>query len=743
MIQPNARERVAQRAPKGQGTRAAGEPRYRREVGTSKSTLADELTVKLRAVAASLPDGGEDRPGQRAMAHAVARAVALERHLVVQAGTGTGKSLAYLLPLVLAGRKTVVATATKHLQDQLAEKDLPQLCAALGGDKPIDFAVLKGRANYICRQRVVELTTAADAGSGHVGVVGSGASAPLFDAGEVEDEEVPGPAMAVDSGSEASAEREGTAGEIRRLVAWAEVTESGERSDLPFEPSGRAWAAVSVTARECPGAFHCPSGPDCFAELAKHRAAAADVVVVNTHLYAAHLAADGAVLPEHDVVVFDEAHAVEDVMTDGLSLEITPGRLRAAATSARSQLHDDDGALVQAVADTADRLDAALAPLAGRRVLRDAAPAATVVPSDALARADAELRAILELASGRLSALAGALRRAGPDSPGGREEGEDHDSGARRTRTLLACSHLLDDLRAMAAIGPERVAWVEASGPGGRWRALRAAPVDVGAILAERLWPSVSTAVLTSATVPPMLTSRLGLPGGSTDLEDVGSPFPYETNALLFCAAQLPDRRTTQAEPALHDELAALIEAAGGRTLALFTSWRAMAGAVEALRSRLPFPVLAQGELPKPALLAAFTVDESACLFATMSFWQGVDVPGPTLSLVTLDRLPFPRPDDPLLEARRERAGVGAFRQVDLPRAATLLAQGAGRLIRSARDRGVVAVLDRRLATAGYGAELRSVLPPMAFTTKRSEAEAFLAGITGTARPPAATGTNR
>jgi ATP-dependent DNA helicase DinG len=253
-------------------------------------------------------------------------------------------------------------------------------------------------------------------------------------------------------------------------------------------------------------------------------------------------------------------------------------------------------------------------------------------------------------------------------------------------------------------------------------------------VLAERLWPEV-TAVLTSATVPPLATRRLGLPRAGTDELDVGSPFPYQEHALLYCAAGLPDRRSADAEAAIHGELATLIEAAGGRTLVLFTSWRAMRHAVEALRPVVGYRVLAQNDLPKPALVDAFADEESACLFATMSFWQGVDVPGPTLSLVAIDRIPFPRPDDPLLEARRERAGGRAFGEVDLPRAATLLAQGAGRLIRSSSDRGVVAVLDRRLATAGYGRELRAALPPMPFTTDRNRAVEFLTAVTACPSP--------
>jgi len=257
----------------------------------------------------------------------------------------------------------------------------------------------------------------------------------------------------------------------------------------------------------------------------------------------------------------------------------------------------------------------------------------------------------------------------------------------------------------------------------------------VGPALAESLWPVV-TAVCTSATIPARLPERLGLPADDVDVLDVGSPFDYRSHSLLYVARHLPDRRRPESEPALHEELAALIEAAGGRTLALFTSRRATEAAAAALAPRLPYPLLVQGERPKARLLAEFAEDESSCLFATLGFWQGVDVPGRALTLVTLDRLPFARPDDPLLEARRERAGDAAFRLVDVPRAATLLAQGAGRLIRRAEDRGVVAVLDPRLATANYRHVLLAGLPPMRRTTDRRQVEDFLRRILDDAPSP-------
>jgi ATP-dependent DNA helicase DinG len=722
--------------------------------------MPDEVTSTLRRVAAGLPGGGESRPGQAEMAAAVASAMAGGRHLVVQAGTGTGKSLAYLVPAALSGERVVVATATKALQDQLADKDLPLVAGAT--DNGLTFAVLKGRSNYVCRQRVAEI-----GGTGGQLTLAPGSADPP----DADDTLAP-------SGTDTS-DPATIADQVRSLVRWADDSTTGDRAELPFEPHFRAWAMVSTTARECPGAFRCPSGHDCFAEAARTRAADADVVVVNTHLYGAHLASGGAVLPDHQVVVFDEAHEVEDVMTDSLGLEVGPGRFRALATAARPVLDTGDetaARAVEAVADLADTLHRVLRPWSGRRVpsgdladgvdpgdavgpppgpvgsdgpdgddgdeppgldlglappirtTRKAVPAARPAPATAVAR-DPAIGTLLALASGRVGRLVDQLRRAERDAG----DGEPSAARARRDRVLLAAGHLASDLARLSMLGDDEVAWVD-DGP--RASALRVSPIDVGPVLAERLWGSV-TGILTSATVPLGLAGRLGMPADATDDLDVGSPFDYRTHALLYVAASLPDRRRPESEPALHDELEILINAAGGRTLALFTSWRAMRAAAEALVPRLDVPVLSQSDLPKPALVEAFRADETACLFATLGFWQGVDVPGRTLSLVTIDRIPFPRPDDPVLEARRELAGPGAFGTVDLPRAGTLLAQGAGRLIRSGTDRGVVAVLDSRLATARYRGALLARVPPMKRTLDRDEVVAFLAVIAASAGDPA------
>jgi len=678
-----------------------------RALNTDEARRAGDDAVAALAKVTAEMSNGEQRPEQQEMCRAVGEALVTGTHLVVQAGTGTGKSLAYLVPAVLSGKKVVVATATKALQDQLAEKDLPLVERGLG--LPLSYAVLKGRSNYICRQRVAE--------------VGNGGIQPELGSvdvgGEGEGEGGGGSGSAVGSGSaegddtRAEGAPQGLVEEVRTLLAWSEKTTSGDRGDLTFEPSTRAWSMVSVGPRECPGAFNCPSGNRCFAEAARDQAAASDVVVVNTHLYGAHLASGRAVLPEHDVVVFDETHELEEVMTSSLGVEVTPGRFRALALSARSLVAESEGDMLASLLAIGDQIGALLADRVGTRVLHaEAQP-----PVD-----DSELAELLGRATELVARTTDAIRRCDLQGSLLGDGGSNADKAAHKTRAIGAATHLTDDLHRLISRRESEVAWVDGTRRNAR---LRLSPIDVGPVLSAALWGDV-TAVLTSATVPPLLVEQVGLQGFTTNQLDVGSPFDYRAHALLYVARHLPDRRAPEFEAALHEELALLIAAAGGRTLGLFTSRRATEAAAAALGPDLPYTLLRQGELPKGRLLEQFAEDETSCLFATMGFWQGVDIPGRALSLVTVDRLPFPRPDDPLLQARRSRAGSRAFSVVDLPRAATLLAQGSGRLIRAADDRGVVAVLDPRLATASYRGVLLATLPPMRRTVERSEVEDFL-----------------
>jgi ATP-dependent DNA helicase DinG len=624
-----------------------------------------ETGTKLAEVVAALPGGGEVRDGQARMAGGVAAAIESGRHLIVQAGTGTGKSLAYLVPIVLSGKTAVISTATKALQDQLAGKDLPFLATHLG--QPFTFAVLKGRSNYLCLQKAREI-------------------------GEQDEQSLD---LGLDLDDLSKRDRD----ELARILRWAMRSPSGDRADLPFEPSARTWGAVSVATEECPGAARCPMGEHCFADRALHQAGEADVIVVNTHLYGVHMATGGFLLPEHDVVVFDEAHELEDITAATLGLTLGAGRFRALARTVRGVLADAD--LPGQVDDAGSLVERALLPHRGARL--DAHALASLGEPFAAARQ-------------RIDRALDAVRAAKP------EEGTR--AAARRERALRSGGGLAADLDLALRADDDRVEWVE--GPD-HAPVLKVAPIVVAELLADGVW-SKHTCVLTSATIPPRLATRVGLPDEEHDAMDAGSPFDHREQALLYVPRHLPAPRDPRWEDAALEELEALVRLAGGRTLALFTSWRMMDAARERLAgAALPWTVLTQRDLPKPALINAFTQDETSCLLATMGFWQGVDVPGRSLSLVVIDRIPFPRPDEPLTAARRERAGEAAFAEVDLPRAATLLAQGAGRLIRSTTDRGVVAVLDSRLARADYRHVLLSPVPPMRRTVVRDDVAAFLA----------------
>jgi ATP-dependent DNA helicase DinG len=627
--------------------------------------VPDAVAVALEQMVAELPGGGEARLGQREMADAVRLGIAARKHVAVQAGTGTGKTLAYLVPAILSGRRTVVATATKALQDQLAGKDLPFLEEHL--DRPFDWAVLKGRSNYLCMQRLDELV-ASGKGEGQLALDGVAERAP--------------------------------ATELLQLTTWAATSASGDRAELDVEPSERAWSAVSVSARECPGAARCPSGAICFAEAARNRALQADVVVVNLHLYGLDLAMGGVLLPEHELAIIDEAHQLEDIISATSGIEVTGGRFADLARRVRGVIADDR--LPAGVDDAGRLLTEALRPHRDSRLRRG-------LPDD--------IAGAITVARGRVESVLSAARNVPSDAP--------DETRTRALRLVQSAGALIEDLSAVEQVTTDEVMWVEGTDANPM---LRVAPLDVADLLKERLWDTRTT-VLTSATLPARLSSRLGVPAAQITELDVGSPFDYERHALLYCAAHLPDPRSPSYVEALTDELGDLIEAAGGRTLALFTSFRVLDEAAAALQLRLDVPILTQRDLPKGRLIEQFTADEATCLFATMGFWQGVDVPGASLSLVTIDRIPFPRPDEPLLQARRERAGAEAFGLIDLPRAATLLAQGAGRLIRSAEDRGVVAVLDPRLAKAGYRWDMVGALPPMRRTKDPAEARRTLEAI--------------
>ncbi|HKR50606.1 MAG TPA: ATP-dependent DNA helicase [Pseudonocardiaceae bacterium] len=667
------------------------------------------LTAAVHAV------GGTDRPGQILMADAVDRAIRTGEHLAVQAGTGTGKSLAYLVPAlrhaVSAGSTVVVSTATIALQRQLVERDLPRLVGALEpllGDAP-SFAILKGRRNYLCRHRL------------NTGPPDEGED--LFDA-------------ASETSPTSMLGRQ-----IARLHEWSEQTETGDRDELVPGVTERAWRQVSVSARECLGVSRCPAGMSCFAEQARARAGRAEVVVTNHALLAIDAMGENPVLPDHAVVIVDEAHDLVDRVTNAATEELTAPMVETAARRC--------GPLIdQQIADELAAAGDGLALLLGD---------APVQRWDTLGTGIA----------GALTAVRDAAHRC-TTALGTSERREDPDAAARRRLAQAALEQVHSTAARVLAAFPESadpeahrrdVVWLAEETV--RGRVLRVAPLSVAGLLRQRLFAE-RTVILTSATLTlggtfDALAAQWGLPlqrpspaaapaitpGTATERPapadddeglvwtglDAGSPFEFRRAGILYIAAHLPPPGRDGLPPAYLDELHALVTAAGGRTLGLFSSMRAAKHATEELRSRLDLPILCQGDDATGLLITQFAQDEPTCLFGTLSLWQGVDVPGRSLSLVVVDRIPFPRPDDPLSSARQRAAaahGGNGFLAVAATHAALLLAQGAGRLLRSTTDRGVVAILDPRLATARYSGFLRASLPPFWPTTDAAVAQAAL-----------------
>jgi ATP-dependent DNA helicase DinG len=605
-------------------------------------------------------DRYEAREEQADLADAVARALADGRHLLAEAGTGTGKSLAYLVPALASGRRVVVATATKALQEQLLTKDVPIAAAALGRD--VNVAVLKGRQNYLCRNRLQGF-----------GLLGGS----LF--GRPED---------------------GRAFDAMR--PWIDSTETGDRAELDVEPTQTLWGELAVGSDRCLGRT-CAHVGTCFSEAARERASHADLVIVNHALYFADLGVrerrDGAgVLPEHDAVVFDEAHRLEETAATWLGGRVSGAGLHRLARDVDRACRE---AMIPAPARALDRVEHAGAELF-----------ATVCPSSGRVRLRrppvTECRALAE----RLSELASALA------------GENDELDALAARALQA----MNDVQACADPGElERVVWAEAD-------AVAWAPIDVSRPLRERLWDGGPTAVLVSATMGTgddfaFVRDRLGL-RDAAELR-VGSPFRFDEQALLYLPENMPDPRSEGALERVADEAAALCELSSGRALVLTSSYRALDAIAARLRDTLPFDVLVQGEAPRERLLERFGREVDSVLVATATFWQGVDVPGEALSLLVIVKLPFPAPSDPLVEARCERIaaeGGDWFADYSLPAAVLQLRQGFGRLIRTHRDRGVVAILDPRVRSRPYGRTFLEALPPCRVVSEREALAGFLSG---------------
>ncbi|HUA28094.1 MAG TPA: ATP-dependent DNA helicase [Streptosporangiaceae bacterium] len=702
--------------------------------------LPDVLTLLSAAVAGI---GGAERPGQVTMAQAVARAIDSGEHLAVQAGTGTGKSLAYLIPAArhaaALDATVVVSTATIALQSQLIDRDLPRIAEAvepLLGRAPT-FAILKGRRNYVCKHRLA-----------------SGAADDPQD-------------MLFDPGRASEIGRQ-----VQRLREWAETTDTGDRDELVPGVEERAWRQVAVTARECIGAQRCGFGSRCFAERAREIAAKADIVVTNHALLAIDALEEGNVLPEHDVVIIDEAHDLVDRVTSIATAELSAPAVEGAARRCGRQVADDVATRLKNVGD--DLSQVLMQAPAGRiDVLPEFLEVALTEVKDAAGACAADIR---------------AAARGGDDEP--------EQLSARRV-ALAALDELHDAAdRMLGAFGPDvaarpDVVWLDVplDPDARRPPTLRVAPLAVAGLLAERLFGR-KTVALTSATLSlggsfEPLARQWGLPapgapalrgparpagamvpaasetvddddagsgeageagpagpagpaghaaGGAGRADDapaephpltwsgidVGSPFDHPRSGILYVARHLPPPGRDGLAAAYLDELCELITAAGGRTLGLFSSMRGARQAAVELRERIEFPLLCQGDDPTSQLIARFAADEPTCLFGTLSLWQGVDVPGRSLQLVVIDRIPFPRPDDPLASARQRAVaarGGNGFMTVAAAQAALLLAQGTGRLLRTMTDRGVVAILDPRLVTARYGDFLRASLPPFWATT--------------------------
>jgi ATP-dependent DNA helicase DinG len=654
-------------------------------------SVAELLTTAVAAL------GGNERPGQVQMAEAVAQAFAGGEHLAVQAGTGTGKSLAYLIPAIARAvadeTPVVVSTATIALQRQLVDRDLPRLVDALAASLPRrpKFALLKGRRNYLCLNKI------------HNGGGEENAEAPQ--------EELFEPVAATALGRD-----------VARLTAWASSTESGDRDELTPGVPDRSWSQVSVSARECLGMARCPYGTDCFSERARGEAGRAEIIVTNHALLAIDAIADASVLPEHSYLVVDEAHELVDRVTSVATGELTPAPL-GVATRRIARLISPR--LVQ-------RMEAAVATFSS--AIHDAQPGRLDYLDDELATYLTALRDAATAARGDIDPA--------PKDP---------KAAAARSEAIAALTEIGDNasrvLDSFVPAIPDRteVVWLDHEDIRGNLRpVLRVAPLSVAGLLRTRLFDSATT-VLTSATLTvggsfDAMAGAWGLGDGPKWKGlDVGSPFEHAKSGILYVAAHLPPPgRDSAGNPEQLDEIAGLIEAAGGRTLGLFSSMRAAKAAAEALRARIDTPILCQGDDGTAALVERFAADPETSLFGTLSLWQGVDVPGPSLSLVLIDRIPFPRPDDPLLTARQRAVaarGGNGFMTVAAAHAALLLAQGAGRLLRRVDDRGVVAVLDSRMATARYGGYLRASLPPFWPTTDPERVKQALQRLRGDVAP--------
>jgi ATP-dependent DNA helicase DinG len=611
--------------------------------------------------------GYEHRPGQIRMARAVQDVLVHDGVLLIEAGTGTGKTWAYLIPAALSGRRVLVSTGTRALQDQIMEKDLPALKRHLGIE--IDAACVKGLSNYVCRRRFHELSGSADA------------IQPRF------------------------------ARSLPALRAWVETTDSGDRATLAsIAEEDPIWSRV-VSGSDTRIGARCEHYDECFATRVRRRAEGAQLVVVNHHLFFADLALRdtgfASVLPDYDAVIFDEAHQIEDTATLFFGSRLSTAMLERLARDARAALGGKRGnkrhetRLLDAVLQRSSNFFSALPGNAnGGRV--SLPPEA--IPQDALFALD-----------NVLAELAAACRNVRPPQ-----------------ENVLQIARRADQLRdALGSLeAPGHVSWAQGSG---RSPSVGSSPIDVGPLLRERLHERVPCVVFTSATLTTggdfkFVKRRLGVQTEVSE-EVVESPFRFEEQAALYAPTHLPDPRASDFPDIAAKEILELIRMSEGGAFVLSTSLRMMRMLAKRVGDEVDYEWFVQGDAPKQTLLDRFRDQGNAVLFATASFWEGVDVPGSALRLVIIDKLPFDVPSDPVVAARCERleeAGESSFMRYLVPAAALSLKQGFGRLIRTTQDRGIVAILDSRIRRKGYGKVFLRSLPPARVCDTLAEVQEFL-----------------
>ncbi len=676
---------------------------------------SQKAALELLAEVVSEHANAEDRPQQHEMAKLVAAAVATGEPLIVQAGTGTGKSLAYLCAAVGTGTSVVVSTATRQLSDQLVNSDVPLVAQAVRSlqGRELSAVSLKGRANYLCLAKVDEL---------HRLDARANESTPPPEQVEELDLgiEVPQPV------AESAKPHRPTSADLRalnELLEWADAgPKSGDRVDAPTVPD-RVWAQVSTDTAGCPGARVCAFGNDCFTELARARARVADVVVVNHALLAQDLISPNPLFDDRELIVIDEVHELVDYLSSAWGAEIFAGSIDRIVTNAARRAPKSRQTVVDkafsAVGDASIVAQELMALPAQR--WEGELPPSLAGPLESLERRANELAKSFDE----------IVREAGPDG------------GDASTAALQSARGQLQELA--TAINLVRtpndafVRWSAIERDGGA-TVLRAAPLSVGRTFRDRIGTRALVATSATACVAgdfAPLAESMGLVNPSAltpDSEprattwqgvDVGSPFDYQKQAILYIPDDIPEpvgKERAEHTAAVLDELTELVAAAGGRTLALFTTTVAARNAADHLRQKTNHVILEHGELPPAVLAQEFADDETSVLCATMGMWAGLNVVGPACTLVVIDKIPFAPMDDPLSAARRvnvDARGGNGFKEVFVNHAALMLTQGAGRLVRHRDDRGVVAILDPRIHTRGYGQLITRTLPPMWRTTDR------------------------